>query len=282
MERYGDELRALVEDSGADGAMVVDLFAGAARQWIRGPRACAAGGEPARRRVQASVSMVWVAWCAGFLVSAAVNRWLLDPRPAHVATGVAGLLAVAGWAAAAGCVVAFVAALPILASVVRASRRSRDQGRGWAVWRPLVLLAVLLGLDVSGAGVLALWRTAYPAQPPAEAFPAGFGAATLAWAVSMLATLIVAGLAPVEVIRRARPDARALRPAGYLALPLGILLAVTAAATAGAVVLLAVSGEFGAFDVTVAALVVGVAAGAAAVALASASRGMPSVARPAA
>jgi hypothetical protein len=59
-DRYGDELAALVDDLAPSWRHTADLYAGAARAWLR-PRFT--GPEPERRRLQASVTTVWVA-CA--------------------------------------------------------------------------------------------------------------------------------------------------------------------------------------------------------------------------
>ncbi|MCA2226263.1 hypothetical protein [Nonomuraea aurantiaca] len=60
-ERYGEELAALVEETGGGPRVLLDLAAGAVRAWLRP----ALSGDPAarvRRRMQATLATTWIAW----------------------------------------------------------------------------------------------------------------------------------------------------------------------------------------------------------------------------
>src|SRR5690242_7077585 len=99
-DRYGDELRALVDDLPSSSRATADLVRGAARAWLR---PSLTGPDARRRRLQATLATTWVAWCAGFLAAPAINRALLDP-PTHGTTAfvrdmldVAQALFFSGW-----------------------------------------------------------------------------------------------------------------------------------------------------------------------------------------
>ena len=113
--RYGAEMAALVQDVGPSRRTAADLWRGAARAWLR---PSFSGADARRQRLQASVATTWVAWCAGFLVAPAVNRWLLDPPQRGATSGVRTLLDVAQWLWFAGWVAALLGAAPLVARSV--------------------------------------------------------------------------------------------------------------------------------------------------------------------
>jgi hypothetical protein len=222
-ERYGAELAALVEDTGAGPGVCWDVAVGAAAAWVR-PAFTGEPAERARRRVQAGLSSTWVAWCLGMLSVPVVARGLLDP-PGPGATGAVRTLVDAAWVAgltggavAAGC--ALLLARRVLVPALRSGRR--------LVWRPLLPAVALLVLETLGMGGVWLLRSGHPAVWPHPS--TAFVAALLGW-LAGLAALAVAGAAgPPVALRRARPPAQAMR------LPAVLAVGVTAALTVLAVV----------------------------------------------
>lgn len=259
-ERYGAELEALVEDTGTSARTVLDLLLGAARAWLR--PALATDGR--RRRLQASVTTVWMAWCAGFLVVPAINRLLLDPPMPSVSgtdrslLGAAGVLLIAGW------VLALLGALPLAWRALVQARRGGD-------WRPLrpLLPTLVVGLADSAllVAVALVPRGHSPAHPSAL-----FVVVTLAWLVCFLALVAMLGIAPALTVTRVRPDERTLRAPALLAAAVALCLAGTTATS------LAASIDAGAGPFGTAVLTVGVLASL--VALVSAMRGVRTAASP--
>jgi hypothetical protein len=85
-ERYGDELDALLEDTGTGPREILDLLAGAARAWLRP----AYGADPAQRRrlrLLSSVSTVWVGFCVVLCGTLGTLRLLEDPPVPGLALG---------------------------------------------------------------------------------------------------------------------------------------------------------------------------------------------------
>ena len=79
-ERYGPELSALVVDTGTSPRVAADLAVGALRAWLR-PVLGVDPAERVRQRRLATVSTVWVCWCATFVATAGLLRALEDPPP---------------------------------------------------------------------------------------------------------------------------------------------------------------------------------------------------------
>lgn len=224
-ERYGAELAALVEDTGAGPAVCWDLAVGAAAAWAR-PAFTGEPGERVRRRVQAGLSTVWVAWCAGMLAVPVVARALLDP-PGPGTTGTVRTLVRAAWLALlAGGVLAATCALLLTARVLVPALRS---GRP-RVWRPLLPAAGLLVLESAGAGGLWLSQRGHPSP--------SFLVAALGWLAGLGALAAAAAAGPPVTLRRAAPPMRVMRLPALLAI--GVTAALTAlAAVQVAAVLLA-------------------------------------------
>lgn len=230
-ERYGTELEALVEDTGSTARTVIDLARGSALAWTRPSFGGDADGR--RRRMQASVTMTWTAWCAGFLVVPSINRLLLDPPSPSVSGADRGLLDgasvlfVAGWAFAL--LGAAVLAVRMFLRTGRALRRS--------ALSPL-LPALLLGALEAG---LALWvvllRRGHPAQwtHPSTLFVV----LVLTGLAGFVAFAAALGVGPALTVTRVRPDARTMSLPALLAVPLAACLAgmtitsLTAAMDAG-------------------------------------------------
>jgi MFS family permease len=217
-ERYGVELDALVHDTGTSARTVVDLLRNSLRAWTR---PTFHGDAPVRRqrRLQASVTMTWVAWCAGFLVAPAINRLLLDPPIASVSGADRGLLDGASFLFAAGWVLALVGALVLAVRVFA----STDRARRWTVARPLAPAA---GLGLLDAGLL-LWvvllRHGHPAQWTHPS--ALFYVVLLTWLVGFAAFVAALGLGPALTVTRSRPGSSAMVLPALLAVPVALCLA---------------------------------------------------------
>jgi MFS family permease len=248
-ERYGAELAALVEDTGAGPRVCWDVAVGAAAAWLR-PAFTGEPSERARRRVQAGLSTIWVAWCAGMLAVPVVARALLDP-PVPGVTGTVRVLVSAGWlvllvggAVAAGC--ALLLTRWVLVPALRSGRRR--------VWRPLLPAVVLLALELIGALGVWLLRRGHPTVWPHPS--AAFLAALLAWLAGLVALAVVGAAGPPVALRRAGPPARALWLPAVLAT--GVTAALTAlGAVQAAAVLLAGHGPVACGGAAVAVLAAG-------------------------
>ncbi len=134
-ERYGEEMTALVSDRGTSAHTVSNLLAGAARAWAR-PVLAGGPEERGRRRLQATVTTVWVTVIAGFLVAPATDRALLDPAPAYIPTGTVVLFTIGAGAAALACLLAASPCLLLFLHTIRAHhgeqrRRSTAPARTW-------------------------------------------------------------------------------------------------------------------------------------------------------
>jgi len=256
-ERYGAELAALVEDLRPSTAGTVNLWLGAARAWVRPPLAASA-----RPRLEASISVVWIAWCAACLLAPAVSKALLDQPTGPVDPVARHLLLGASIAWGLGCVLAVAGAglltWRVLVPAVRARR--------WQALRPL-LPALVLGPVV----VLALAALVASAEPTAA------GSTTLVlgsiWSAGLVAFLAVAGAGPAVTLRRLHPDAGVLRVPALLAVGLAGLLALMTVASTLAVVAAGGAALLDSRAVVVGVLAVGVLASTAAVV--SAARAVP-------
>jgi hypothetical protein len=247
-DRYGDELAALAEDVTPSWRHTADLYAGAGRAWLR---PAFTGPDSTRRRLQASVSTVWVAWCAAFLLAPAVDKALLDPPGPGVDATVRRLLDVSVGVLVAGWLVALAAA----ALIVRHTLVPALRARRWAVLLPL-LPAVVLGI-VEAIGLVALALTT-PSHA-SELTPA-MVAAGVAWLVGLLAFLVSSGFGPAVTIRQLHPDTGALRVPTLLAAALSLCLAAMTATCAAAVLIAGDASLIGTFAPVAVVVAVGVLA----------------------
>jgi hypothetical protein len=266
-ERYGDELEALVDDVSPSWRHTAGLFRGAATAWLR---PAFTGPDPTRRRMQASLTTVWAAWCAGFMLAPAIDKALLDPPGAHVDATVRRLLdvssalLVAGWALAlAG---ATLVAARALVPALRAHRSS--------VLRPLVPALVLAVVEAVGLVVLAVATRTSDAKPSTTSVVIG-----TAWLVGLLALLVSSGLGPGVTIRQLHPDATVLRVPTMLAAALSVCLAALTATAGAAVVVAGDATLIGAFAPVAAVDAIGVVASVTAVV--SSARGVLALRAPA-
>ncbi|MGN6867635.1 MAG: hypothetical protein ACTHMY_04435 [Solirubrobacteraceae bacterium] len=168
--RYGDEMRALLEDQPALARTVFDLLKGAARAHLR-PADAPAGAVEAADRVRASTSGVLLCWvffaAAGFgyakttedqpfSVAGHIHPLLRD---AHVAVQAVALIASAA---------VVLGALPLILSALGQARRDPSLRRTVALpFLPIlafgVLTAVVIALahnSAGGSGIAVVWGVA--------------------------------------------------------------------------------------------------------------------------
>jgi hypothetical protein len=247
--RYGAELAALSDDVGASWRHTAGLYAGAARAWLR---PAFTGADATRGRLQASVSSVWVAWCAGMLLVPAIDKALLDPPGPHVDLTVHRLLDAAGVVLVAGWVVALAAAALLAWRALVPALREGRRGDRWAVVRPL-LPAVGCGIVAAAALlVLASVSRSGPDRPTTAAVVAGS-----VFLVGTLAVLVTSGIGPVVTLRRLHPDTTALRTPTQLAAMLALCLAASTVMCVAAVAIAGDAALVGSFAPVAAILVVG-------------------------
>lgn len=176
--RYGDEMRALLEDQPPSAKTVVDLVKGALIAHLRPANASAGAVEPADR-VRASASGVLLCWvffaAAGFgFYKTTEDQPFSTAGQAHPLLGNAHLAVQALALIASAAVV--LGALPLIASAVAQARR--DPSRWRAVVLPLVPVAVFVLLT---AVVIAISHASGP-----NGSSAGPGIA-VAWGIAGLA-----------------------------------------------------------------------------------------------
>jgi hypothetical protein len=189
--RYGQEMRALVEETPTRAGTVFDLLCRALLAHLRPPAAAAGAVEPAER-VRASTSGVlacWVAFAAAgfgfykttedgsFTAAGYAHPLLGDVHFSVQALGLVGSAAV------------LLGALPLTLAAVAAARRERSLRR--LVRLPVLAVLVFAGLS---AGLVAVAHVQHPNGPTT-----GGGIALIAWGVAGLAC----GAVCVLVSRRA-------------------------------------------------------------------------------
>jgi hypothetical protein len=268
-ERYGEEMTALVSDRGTSGHTVSNLLAGAARAWVR-PVLAGGPAERGRRRLQATFTTIWVTVIAGFLVAPATDRALLDPAPAYIPTGTVTLFTIGAGAAALACLLSASAGLRLFLHTIRA----HDGEQRRRILRPLAPGVALAVVDLVGLGLIMWWRSTYPPLSADPHFPIIFTGVLLLWGVLFAATLIAAGFGPAIALTRAAPPARWLLPGARLAVPIAGLMAVAAATSAIASMMLLSHNNYDWFTQLFTVGSLSIAAGASVVALVTAGRGV--------
>ena len=222
-ERYGDELAALTEDLALSRRHTADLWLGAARAWLR---PAFTGPDSSRRRLQASVATVWVAWCAAVLLVPAIDKALLDPPGRGADAIVRRLLDVSAVALAVGSAVALAAAALITCRALVPALRAGQ----WRVVRPLAPALLLGGAETVGLFALA-WAVRSDDHGPSPVAVA-LGSA---WLAGLLAFLVSSGVGPALALRRLDPSGAVLRTPVVLAAALSLCLAAMTATCAAAV-----------------------------------------------
>lgn len=259
-DRYGDELTALVDDVTPSWRHTADLYAGAGRAWLR---PAFTGPDATRRRLQASVSTVWVAWCAGFLLAPAIDKALMDPPSPGVDATVHRLLDVS----TAVFVVGWTCALAGVALLVWRALVPAWRARQYSALRPLLPAVVLGVVEAVGLVALAVSARTQSSHPTPAMIALGS-----AWLVGLLAFLVSGGFGPGVTIRRLHPDGAVLRLPTLLAGVLALCLAAMTATSTAAVVIAGDATLVGLFAPVAAVVAVGVVASS--TALVSSARGV--------
>jgi hypothetical protein len=267
-ERYGDELQALVEDTGAGPRVLADLLAGSARAWLC-PSFAGDARRVARRRL-ATVSTVWVCWCALFVATPAVLRLVEDPPPAgyHPDNGGWGvvhdavsLCLVLGW------LLVLAVGVPVGLRALRSAAVRR------AVLPPVALLVLCAVMFVPLKVYAARHWVAQGRPATAADIPLWWVLLALTFVVALGVDAVWGALAGAVALRRADVESQRLRAASLVAAALLVPMAVLVGLLTCVVVAGAGLGGAGVLAPVVAAAVVGSVV-ALAVAAVSAARGL--------
>ncbi|HEV7167889.1 MAG TPA: hypothetical protein VGN49_07970 [Micrococcaceae bacterium] len=260
--RYGAELSALVEELPSSGRTTADLWLGAVRAWVR---PVFGGAEGRRRRLQASVTTTWVAWCAGFMIVPAMAKTLLDQpsvgptTPVRVLVYAGEMLLLAGW------VVALFGVLLMIPRVLGPALRVRP----WAVLGPL-LPALVLGLGV--LLVLIVFVLAHASGGP------GMQVLFYLWLAAVAGLLCCLGIGPAVSLGRLAPGMAVLRVPAWLAAALSWTLVLMTCCCIAAVLLAGRATLLNSPAPVIAVLAIGSLASV--VAVTSSSRGIGAAVRP--
>jgi hypothetical protein len=180
--RYGEEMRALLDETGVRPRAALDLLVGAVVAHLRPRRPWTALVSPTER-MRNTIGFVALCWGALCVAGAGFAKSIEDPpfRAAAHAHVVLAVLrdVVAGLAVASALVVAVVGA-PLLLHVVGVAWRERRRDLAWRLALPVAALAVFVGVTALALSL----RVGTRAAPPVVAvFWLVLGAATAAvWA----------------------------------------------------------------------------------------------------
>ncbi len=267
--RYGAEMAALVEDLPCSERTTADLFAGAARAWLR---PSFTGETALRQRLSASAATTWAAWCLAFCVVPAMSKALLDPPPAGPHGGIWALMNLATGFVVAGWICALTGAGALVVKALVPALRSPQR-------RSLLPLLPALWLGLLDGAALAAWIEASHGHAERLVRPVGSVGALIAILIGFLAFLIALGTGPAATLRRLDTRLAHLKIAAVLAVPVALLLT---AATACCVIAALVSAAPGAVifgNSVVPPLVLAFASVASLVALVSSARGVQALRR---
>ena len=202
-ERYGEEMRALVEDDPPGPRGTLSLLTGAAGAHLR-PRGRWREGMPAAASLRLSVGALFACWIVVSLAGSAFAKeteHMGRVEHTHALLSVARDLITAG--AAIGAAAVALGGLPLVWQAFASTRRRRDRRLAWLLAAPALAAGALVGL-------VALLPHVAPAR--GGGFPAPFVLAILVpLTLGVLACALVAAVAPKAVMRRARPPAALLR-----------------------------------------------------------------------
>ncbi len=227
--RYGEEMAALLQDTGVGARTAIDLLLGAARAHVR-PRSSWSALVSPLERMRETIGVVALCWGGLCLAGAGFAKATEDPPFSAAATAhplLGALRAMAGGLAVASAVVVAAAGLPLLAWVAHAAwrERRRDLAR-WLLLPPAALVALAVftaALAIAGGGhvvVVALWM------------------------VVALSTATICAWAPRAVLRRVKAPAGLLRLGARAGVAVAVLMgAITLTLIAYAVALAITSPE---------------------------------------
>ncbi|MFB8182142.1 hypothetical protein ACFC8N_40285 [Streptomyces sp. NPDC055966] len=215
-ERYGRELEALVEDTGAGPRAVADLLVGALRAWLH-PVMPEESAERRRRRMQASVATTWVTWCAA-LYALPMLHFVLSEEPGLAPDLVWRLLDVAQYAMYGTGLILLAGGLALLAETSRTGNRT--------AWRPLVVL-----LPTLPTWLIAPLLLAFASIDPIDRISYLIGALAVLGPAAFLITMAVT---PAVVVTRCRPSVKVLRLLALSGVAVALAVTTTAIACAAA------------------------------------------------
>ncbi len=264
--RYGAELAALVADLPHSGRTTADLFAGAARAWLR---PSFAGPTAVRQRLAASAATTWVAWCAAFCVVPAMTKALLDPPPAGPDGGARALMNVAMVFVVVGWGLVLAGAMAIVVKALIPALRSPQR-------RKLLPLLPALWLGLLDGAALAAWIRTSHGQAQRLVHPAHAGALVVIL-IGFLAFLVALAVGPAATLPRLNTSLAHLKIAALFAIPVALLLTAATACCAGAALASAAPGAVMFGSGLVPPLVLAVAGLASLAALVSSARGLRAV-----
>ena len=219
-DRYGDELDALVGDSGTGPRILVDLLLGAARAWMS-PVYAADPTERRRLRFVSTASSLWVCWCVVVVGTMATLRLLEDPAAPGLDVHTSGWVMLgeaALTAVAVGAVLIVVAGVPIGWRVLVRSPAAVRTMTGPV----LVLVGVVLAFLP-----LFVFAVTTPLPRP-DRPPAWFLLDGLVWTLLVATASVWWTFAVPRALRQGKPAVRDLRLAVLLGVPLALLLLLPA------------------------------------------------------
>lgn len=223
-ERYGEEMRALIEDDPPCARGLASLLAGAARAHVR-PQRCRRGDIPAATAMRLSVGALFACWMLVSLAGSAFAKlsehmdYVERARPLlHVGRD----LIVAG--ATLGALAVAAGGLPLVWHALREAARRRDRRLALLLATPAIAGGVLLAVSAVLVGI---------APSRHNGFGAGFVLALpLPVTLGVLACALTGALAPKAVMRHSQPPASLLRLASWAGQVLALAIALVAAGLA--------------------------------------------------
>ncbi|MGH9078499.1 MAG: hypothetical protein ACRDYE_00180 [Acidimicrobiales bacterium] len=230
-ERYGDELVALLEDTYPSGAVPLrcrlSLMRAGALERLRGARRAVGRATPLDR-VRSGSLLVLCAWAA-FIVAGTgfakyTEHWDVATPPGDRNVPAAAFDAVQ-WSSFLGALIVLVAAALCLPALVRLLR-----GGGWPeIRRPVLGAALVTAVAVVGGAGVVLWSHRLNGQRNNGGAPFNLGG--VIWVGLICASIALAAVAVVAVVRRLDLTARVVRLLGRLALMMTVVMAVITGGT---------------------------------------------------
>lgn len=223
-ERYGEEMRALLEDDPPDARGVASLLAGAAMAHVR-PQRCWRESLAPAAAMRLSVGALFACWMLVSVAGSAFAKLTENSDPLeHEHKLLIAARDLITYGASIGAAAVAVGGLPLVWSAAGRALRRRDGRLALALLSPAIAAALLAGL---AAALLAL-------EPSRHGrFPADFVLPVLVpLAAGACACALVGALAPKAVMRRSRPPASLLRLAAWSGQALAVAILLVAAGLA--------------------------------------------------